>query len=85
MDGTTSTLSFCTCVDDARDRGGGGTEESKVDPSGVLVGPGIGVASLTIGRAGWVVGGGVGERDEFEIGAVVEDLGTDHRRPGGGR
>ena len=40
---------FCACVDDTRDRGGGGTEEGKVDPSGVSMRPGISIASLTIG------------------------------------
>lgn len=64
-------ISLRACVDDTRDRSVGGAEESKVDPSGVFVGPGAALALLTIGRAGWVVGGGMGERDEFEIGAVA--------------
>jgi hypothetical protein len=67
-------VTLCACVDDARDRGGGGTEEGKVDPSGVFVRPWICIASLTIGRAGRVVRGGVREGDEFEVGAVAEDL-----------
>lgn len=67
----TAMVPLCTCVDDTRDRGGGGTEEANVDPSGMFMGPRFVIASSAIGRVGWVVGGGMGERDEFKIGAVV--------------
>ena len=65
---------FCARVDDARDRGGGGAEEGKVDPSGVFAHPWIGIASLTIGRTRRVVRGGLREGDKFEVDAIAEDL-----------
>ena len=72
MDPTIGAL--CACVDDVRDRGGGGAEEGKVDPSRVFARPWIGIASLTIGRTRRVVRGGVREGDEFEVDAIAEDL-----------
>lgn len=67
-------VALCACIDDVRDRGGGGAEEGKVDPSRVFARPWIGIALLTIGRTRRVVRGGVREGDEFEVGAIAEDL-----------
>ena len=67
-------VTLCACVDDTRDRGGGGAEEGKVNPSRVFVRPWVGIASLTIGRAGRVARCGVREGDEFEVSVIAEDL-----------